>query len=157
MKFTSTRMDALLLRAKVSLGDLFAIRGLKKEGIRLPAKIYVHTMVRRLIFMCTSLRFYFIERIALKSEVAVLLSFEEIVALCCERELFTKEDEPLMRSLGSIHTKVTFSDGPYQSLNHEMLNGVPKVLECLDRYISQQRAIRFRDHALKAMDSENER
>ena len=154
MKVTSTRADYLLLRAKGTLGDLFAIIDLKQEGIRLPKAIYVHSLVRRLIFMCTSLRHYFIDSVNIKSEVAVLLTFEEIIALCCERELFSKKHEPMMRKLGHMHTRVTSYDGRYQSLSREMVSDVPEVLEFLDLYISQKRAQRLKDQVMHVLGQE---
>ncbi len=150
MKLTSTREDSLLLRAKYSLGDFFDLLDLKQEGIHLPTDIFVHSVVRRLSFICTSLRYYFIEMASLKCEVAIALSFEEIITLCCEQGLFSKDDEHMMRRLGSMHTRVTSYEESYQSLSKEMVKGAYKLALFLDQYISQQRAMRMRDQVMQA-------
>ncbi len=151
MKFTSTREDSLLSQAKIALGQVVEILEFKHEGIRIHSKIYVHTLVRRFTFICTKLRFYFLALDeGIKPEVAWPLNFEEVIELCIQRGVFTKEDEPLMRKLGRVHTTLTDYSGPYQSLTKEMVKEIPKIAKFLDRYISSQRAVRMRDHLIQA-------
>ena len=151
MKVISTYEDMLLLRAKMSLGNLFELIDLKKMKQVKSSKIYRLALARRFTLCYVAFVKYLMLRVDMEQSEFEKHDAQDILVRCRKHKLFDEHDERNVMQMNMMSTTLQSYENSYESITHDMLKGISRFAKFLDRFICTQRAIRLRDQAIEAL------